>query len=409
MAQSLRRYIWQRPTWPDLTFSLEAAGAALLDARRMQGEIEGKAKAIGIDKTGEVVREVFAEEVIATAAIEGEKLDPKAVRSSVLRRLGLRHPGPADRNIDGLVEVINDAVTRHQLPLDHDRLCRWQSALFPGGTSGIRRIAVGRYRDHSQPLQIVGGTPGKQEVVYFEAPPSSQVAAEMERFLRWYSATAPQPGQQIKMDGLARAAVAHVWFESIHPFEDGNGRIGRAIVDMAIAQDQRAPMRLYSLSRELLESRDGYYDALNEAQLGSGDVTHWVTWFAQKLTAACVRSIEIIDRALEKSRFWVDHSGVEVNARQRKVLQRLLDDGDGKFLGGLNAEKYIKLTAASKATATRDLTEMVAEGLLWTNGQGKGIRYYVNVPGWNHGLSTEDPGAMKRKSRPLPGARSRVR
>lgn len=389
MSKSHPRYVWQQPAWPNLTFGLDVAGAALLDARRMQGEVEGKAQAIGIDKTGEVARDVFADEVIATAAIEGERLDPQAVRSSVLRRLGLAHPGPADRHVDGLVEVINDAATRYEMPLDHDRLCRWQSALFPGGTSGIGRIAVGQYRHHPEPMQIVGGAPGKQEVVYFEAPPSSRVQAEMEQFLQWFSNTTPVIGEPPKMDGLARAAVAHVWFESIHPFEDGNGRIGRAVVDMAIAQDHRAPMRLYSLSRELLASREGYYDALNEAQLGGGDVTRWVTWFARQFSAACLRSSEVIDRAVEKSKFWVEHSRVEINGRQRKVLQRLLDDGDGKFLGGLNAEKYMKLTDASKATATRDLSAMVAERLLWTVGQGKAVRYYINVPGWAHCLATE--------------------
>jgi Fic family protein len=188
------------------------------------------------------------------------------------------------------------------------------------------------------------------------------------------------------LDGLARAAIAHVWFETIHPFEDGNGRIGRAIVDMAIAQDHRSPPRLYSLSRELLESRRGYYDALNEASTGTGDVTGWVAFFAQQFAAACRRTGRIVDAALAKSRFWTEHSAVELNTRQRKVLQRLLDDGDGGFLGGLNAEKYMKMTQASKATATRDLSALVIAGLLWTTGQGKGVRYHVNVPGWTHGV-----------------------
>jgi Fic family protein len=183
-----------------------------------------------------------------------------------MRRLGLARTGTKDRHVDGLVEVINDATSRHDLPLDHDRLWRWQSALFPGGTSGIRRIAVGRYRDHIEAMQIVGGARGKREIVHFEAPPSKRVPTEMKRFLKWFAETTPMQGKAPKIDGLARAAIAHLWFETIHPFEDGNGRIGRAIVDLAIAQDHRAPVRLYSLSREWLESRKGYYDALNEAQ-----------------------------------------------------------------------------------------------------------------------------------------------
>lgn len=204
----------------------------------------------------------------------------------------------------------------------------------------------------------------------------------MTKFLKWFAATRPTPGKKPKLDGLARAAMAHLWFETIHPFEDGNGRIGRAIIDMVIVQDQRAPVRLYSLSHQLLEARRAYYDALNQAQLGDGDVTAWVVWFAGRVSAACRRSGEVIDRAMEKSRFWLEHAAVKLNHRQRKVLQRLLDDGDGKFLGGLNAEKYIKMTQASKATATRDLAGLVAGHLLWTVGQGKGLRYYVNVPGW---------------------------
>ncbi|ROZ75276.1 Fic family protein [Ramlibacter sp. WS9] len=380
-------YIWQHKQWPKLTFDPAVVSQHIAAARRLQGEVEGKAGAIGLDQKGEVDAEVLAQEVIATAAIEGEKLDPTAVRSSVMRHLGLGDNGPFDRHVDGLVAVIGDAGTAFQMPLDHDRLYRWQSALFPGGTRGITRIAVGRYRDHSDPMQIVSGRPGKEKV-HYEAPPSARMAIEMRSFLKWFASTTPAQGKAPKMDGLARAAVAHIWFESIHPFEDGNGRIGRAISDMAIAQDQDSPLRLYSLSRQLLECRAAYYDALNQAQRGSGDVTEWVAWFVQQIGAACKRSSEVIDRAIEKSRFWASHARTDLKPRQRKVLQRLLDDGDGGFEGGLNAEKYIKMTAVSKATATRDLAEMLAEGLLWTQGQGKGLRYFINVPGWSHGVGT---------------------
>jgi Fic family protein len=376
MGSKNQLYVWQRSTWPELTLDYQRAGPALSDAR---------AQAVGIARDGQIARALMEEEVIATAAIEGERLDPAAVRSSVLRRLGLASSGPQDRNVDGLVDVINDATTGFDTPLDEDRLYRWQSALFPGGTSGIRRIAVGQYRDHQDPMQIVSGPPDR-EVVHYEAPPSRQVAAEMTCFLRWFARTTPVPGLRPEIDGLARAAIAHLWFESIHPFEDGNGRIGRAIVDMAIAQDHRATVRLYSLSRQLLESRKAYYDALNSAQLGTGDATDWVMWFAQQYSLACERSSQVIDLAIEKARFWADHANVELNERQRKVLQRLLDDGDGGFLGGLNAEKYTKITGTSKPTATRDLADLVDAGLLWTTGQGKAVRYHVNVPGWNHGV-----------------------
>jgi Fic family protein len=383
MGSSKRLFVWQRPGWPAFTVDPQRVGHTLSEARRMQGLIAGKAVAIGIARAGQVARTVLEEEVIATAAIEGEKLDPAAVRSSVLRGLGMVSTGPRAHDVDGLVAVINDATRGFETQLDDDRLQRWQSALFPGGTSGIRRIAVGRYRDYGEPMQIVSGPPGK-EVVHYEAPPSQQVAAEMARFLAWFAQTRPTPSRVAAMDGLARAAVAQLWFESIHPFEDGNGRIGRAIVDMALAQDDPAPVRLYSLSRQLLDSRKGYYDALNAAQCGGADATDWVIWFAQQYTSACARSSRVIDAAIAKARFWAQHAGLALNQRQRKVLQRLLDDGDGGFVGGLNAEKYMKITGTSKPSTTRDLAALVGAGLLWTSGQGKALRYYVKVPGWKH-------------------------
>jgi Fic family protein len=385
MRPSERPYLWQQPSWPTFSFDAQKVSASLAQARLVQGEVEGKAHAIGLDSTGGIVPEILAQEVVASAAIEGEQLDPAAVLSSVMRHLGLADVGPYDRHVDGMVQVITDASEQFAAPLDHDRLCRWQSALFPGGASGLRRIAVGRYRDHTEPMQIVSGHPDK-EVVHYVAPPSSAVPAEMTKFLAWFSNTTPGADQPQAIDGIARAAIAHLWFETIHPFEDGNGRVGRAIVDMAVAQDHRAPARLYSLSQQLLESRGGYYDALNQAQRSEGEVTAWVTWFAQQFAAACRRSSELIDRVIEKNRFWSEHSTTELNGRQRKVLQRLLDDGDGGFLGGLNAEKYMKMTGASKATATRDLAGLLAFGMLRTTGQGKATRYYVNVPGWSHGL-----------------------
>ncbi|AMR77971.1 Fic family protein [Cupriavidus nantongensis] len=390
-------WIWLRTDWPDLAYDALAAAPDLAEAYRMHGVVEGKAAAIGLGSTSQVALDALSDEVLATAAIEGERLSLDAVRSSVMRRLGLATSGPVDRSVDGLVEVISDATTAIDTPLDEDRLCRWQSALFPGGTSGIHRIAVGRYRDHADPMQIVSGRPGR-EVVHYEAPPSKDVPGHMERFLKWFAETSPAqasalPGGGKPIDGFARAAIAHLWFESIHPFEDGNGRIGRAIVDMAMTQHLRQPVRLYSLSRQLLTSRSAYYDALNHAQRGDTNVTDWVQWFARQCTAACHAASQVIDQAIEKRQFWEKHEGSGLHERQRKVLQRLLDDGDGGFLGGLNAEKYMKMTGVSKATATRDLSEMVTGGQLWSQGVGKAVRYYVNVPGWAHGVAVE-PGLV---------------
>ena len=375
--------IWQLKGWPKFTTTSVAVDAALLQARKSQGEVIGRAAAVGLAQSGSVLQEVMTQEVIATAAIEGEKLDPASVRSSILRQLGYlptTDAAPRSRHIDGLVDVIQDATLGFKEALTEDRLLRWQSALFPGGTSGIRRIAVGRYRDHSDLMQIVSGQPGK-EVIRYTAPPSAQIPFEMQTFLAWFAETTPK-------NGIVRAAIAHLWFESIHPFEDGNGRIGRAIMDMALAQDLGETTRLYSLSSQLMQHRKGYYDALHQAQQGSLDVSDWVLWFTQQFSLACQATCALMDRALEKSTFWQTHSATPLNERQRKVIQRLLDDGDGGFLGGLNADKYMKMTSTSKATATRDLADLLKNGLLRSAGQGKAIRYYVAVEGWEVGWSS---------------------
>jgi Fic family protein len=400
MATPKAPWIWQRTDWPKFTFRASAVGRDLAEAYLMHGAIEGKAQAIGLTHTSNIALDAMTDEVLATAAIEGERLSMDAVRSSVMRRLGLPATGPADRHVDGLVAVINDATTAHDQPLDEDRLCRWQAALFPGGTSGIHRIAVGRYRDHEDLMQVVSGLPGR-EMVHYVAPASKDVRRHMQQFLHWFNETSPAKAKTAggeAIDGLARAAIAHLWFESIHPFGDGNGRIGRAIADMAVAQHLKAPVRLYSLSRQLLASRADYYDHLNRSQRGDMDATDWVRWFVRQCTAAYRTASTVIDQAIEKRRFWERHSGSGLNERKQKVLQRLLDDGDGGFLGGLNAEKYIKLTGASKATATRDLGEMVGHGQLWSTGVGKAVRYYVNVPGWTHGVASGVTGGPERHS-----------
>lgn len=379
------RYIWQHARWPELDFDLATAGPALLRARERQGQVRGMARAIGLPDMQEVAQELWTREAISTAAIEGQQLELAAVRSSVLRRLGQSDAGPTVRHVEGLVEVMQDATEGFAQTLTAERLCRWQSALFPGGTAGIRRIAVGRYRDHEDPMQIVSGLLGK-EVVHYTAPPSSGVAREMKAFLGWFEATRPQASSAI--DGIARAAIAHLWFETIHPFEDGNGRIGRAVADMALAQDLDAPTRLYSLSRQMLADRKGYYDALAAAQAGSVDVTGFVIWFANSFAKACEQSIAVIQATLEKSRFWALHAQQALNDRQRLLVKRLLEAGDGGFLGGLNVDKYLKMTGISKATATRDLSGLLQRGLLHTTGQGKALRYYLSVPGWRHGRDT---------------------
>ena len=315
-------------------------------------------------------------------------------------RLQLADAPGSDRSVEGLVQVMQDALANHSAALDLDRLCRWQSALFPGGTSGITRIAVGRVRDHADAMQIISGALGR-EVVHYEAPPSKQVAAHMERFLTWFEGTRPASGAHA-VNGIARAALVHLWFESIHPFEDGNGRLGRALADMALAQDMHAQdpqanpalVRVYGLAHQMLKTRAAYYDALNHAQrlrgiapdAGTIDATPWVQWFVQAFTRACVASQAVVLDASEKAHFRLRAAQCHVNPRQSKVLERLLEAGHvgtgGGFLGGMTNEKYAKLTSTSKATASRDLADLQAHGLLRVEGVGKATRYAVNVPGW---------------------------
>jgi Fic family protein len=284
--------------------------------------------------------------------------------------------GTSSRHVEGLVEVMHAASENFAIPLDEDRLCRWQSALFPGGTSGISRIETGRFRTFAEPMQIVSGRIGKEKV-HFRAPDSTAVPAEIAAFLDWFN-------RSTTIDGIVRAGLAHLWFETIHPFEDGNGRIGRAIIDLALAQDAGHDLRLYSMSRQLEQNKAAYYDALNAAQTGNMDVTAWLTWFATQFSQACEKSGHHIDQAILKSRFWHEQSAEGFNERQRKVLKRLLEAGDGGFLGGLTAEKYSKMTGASKATATRDLGELLQNGLLKVHGTGRATKYQIAVPGWEH-------------------------
>ncbi len=330
----------------------------------------GQARAIGLEQLTGILDAIWIDEVVATAAIEGERLNLDAVRSSVGRMLGLSDSGASSREIDGLVDVMRDASENFNAPLDSDRLCRWQAALFPTGHSGMQRIQVGQFRTFTEPMQIVGGRIGR-EVVHYEAPPSPQVPAAMQAFLQWFEQSSP------KQDGIVRAAVAHLWFETVHPFEDGNGRIGRAIVDLALARDLQASGRLFSMSKQLETNRKAYYDALNAAQKGGLDITAWVVWFLEQFIRACEHTSRIIDRALEKQRFWAKHADATLNERQRKVLRKLHEVGAEGFIGGLSAEKYCAMTSTSKATATRDLAALVQGGLLISTGQGKSTRYQL--------------------------------
>lgn len=365
--------LWQQPGWPSLQFDQAQVAGAVALARRAQGALEGRLAAIGFDQRQALAAEAWTQEALSTAAIEGERLDLDAVRSSVARRLGVvaASKAVAPRHVDGLLDVMDDAASRGAEPLTQDRLQAWQAALFPSGYSGMSRIRVGAWRDHAEPMQIVGGRIGR-ETVHYEAPPSAAVPQEMDRFLRWFNDAQP-------LDGLIKAALAHLWFETVHPFEDGNGRVGRAIVDLVLARDIGAASRVLRISHQLLLRRADYYAQLQSAQHGTPDVTAWVLWFTQQVQAAFVAASVTVDLTLLKANFWNLHRDKDLNLRQRKVMNLLLDAGPGGFEGGMNTRKAQNLTGAARATASRDLTELAELALLQAVGGGRSTRYVLRV------------------------------
>jgi len=313
--------------------------------------------------------EVLTLEGLKTSAIEGEELDPKAVRSSLARRLGLPTGGlpRPSRSVEGLVEVLLDATQRHEQALTLKRLAGWQAALFPTGRSGLHEIRVGKLRG-TAPMRIVSGPVGRERV-HYEAPPRERLAAEVREFVRWFNK--PPTG----LDGLVRAGVAHAWFEIVHPFEDGNGRVGRALLDMALAQDEQRSTRLYSLSARFMDVRDEYYAALERTSSGPLDITPWLVWFLEQMAAAIRSSESIVEAVLTRTRSWMQHARSEVNERQLKALGRMLDMLPQEFVGGMTNKKYAHLTGASPATAQRDLADLVAKGYMELRGAGRAARY----------------------------------
>jgi Fic family protein len=373
------RWIWNSPTWPKLRYDQDRLIEPLSRTRDMAGRLRGKADAIGEDELALIEGDVWAGNAVATSAIEGEVLDMAAVRLSVASRLGATPAlsAAAPRNVEGLLDVMNDAAANWQSELSEERLIGWQAALFPGGRSGLRRVETGTFRTQGDPMRIVSGPAGK-EIVQYVAPPSAAVRAEMRSFLDWFNGTEDSAA----IDGILRAGIAHLWFESIHPFADGNGRIGRAIIDMAISQDMRLASRLHGVSMELQRRQTDYYSALNDARRGTGDATEWLVWFAGSFWESCRTSIAIIDEPLVRAKFWNQHRNVELNARQRKALNRMLAVGPGKFEGGMTPQKYIALTKAKYITANRDLVDLVAKRLLVREGAGRSTYYNLTIPGW---------------------------
>jgi Fic family protein len=380
-------WIWQSTNWPTLTYDLERLALPLRRARAEYERLFGRAEMIGADEQTRVERDVWSKEAVSTAAIEGEALDLAIVRSSVGRRLGITPDFVAvvPRNVEGLLDVMESAAADWDAELTGERLSRWQGALFPAGGSALRTILTGRYRSHDNPMAIVSGPIGREKIHYV-APPSAAVRAEMHSFLEWFNRT-----RGTSLDGILRAGLAHVWFESIHPFEDGNGRVGRAILDMALAQDARRSTRLHGVSIELRRRQKSYYEALNQAQRSTGDVTAWLEWFTIVIADSCQASAELIGESLVRARFWSDHNLAALNQRQCKVLDKMLDAGPGRFEGGLTQRKYVAMTGISPVTAWRDIEALREQGII-TQGKGAGRATYYSlaIPGWDW-LPAEKP------------------
>ena len=381
--KSHQGWIWQLPEWPALGFDAQRIQAPLAAARTSQGVLLGKAEAIGLEGLQPHVRDSLTQEALTTSAIEGEKLDPESVRSSVARRLGLDTSGaPARegrRNIEGLIDVLQDATLNTDAPLTLERLCSWHGALFTTGFSGMQRIEVGTLR--SVPMEIVSGPIGHSKV-HYAAPPAEVLAEQVNAFLNWFNQTHPKVGPQ-PMDGLVRAAVSHLWFETLHTFDDGNGRIGRAILQLALGQDMGQPGRIVTMSRQIESCKDRYYSELEQAQRSQNmDVTAWVEWMLEQVTLANEFANRTIDSSIQRIRFQARMAAFTLNERQQKTMKKLLDAGPQGFEGGMTTRKHQSIAQTSTPTAARDLIELERLGLLTRYGDGRSTRYYPAIEGW---------------------------
>ena len=359
-------FVWQYKDWHSrLHWDSARLAKPLAEARRQQGRLQGKAAGVGFDAPAQMLAAVV-DEAVSTTAIEGEPLDRASVRSSVAQHLGLVGAGlpAAQRGVDGLVALLLDATVRSREPLTAERLKGWHAGLFPTGFSGIRHITVGEWRQGPEPMRVVSGTLGDTPRIHFEAVPPETVEEEMLAFLEWFDE------EDTAVDAMLRAGVAHFRLLTIHPFDDGNGRITRAVTDLALAQDEGTATRLWSFSAQILQERDTYYAVLEQTQRGDGDLTAWLEWFLGTVARALARAEAQVDIVLAKARFWDAHRERPLNARQRKALNRMLAAGPDGFVGGMTTRKYAALVRTSRATAQRDLAQLVRWGLLTPRGGG---------------------------------------
>jgi Fic family protein len=351
-------YVYQLENWPNFSWDQVKIADLLIQLRHQQGRLVGGMESIGFHLRNETILQTLTQDVVKSSEIEGEILDQSAVRSSVARRLGMDIGAldKADRNVDGVVEMTLDATQNFDQPLSKERLLNWHAALFPTGRSGLAKIQVGVWRSGS--VQVVSGQMGKEKI-HFEAPSAEQIDHEMNLFLNWLESKTPD-------DLVLKAALAHLWFVTIHPFEDGNGRIGRAIADLLLARSEKSSHRFYSLSAQIQKERKDYYAILERTQKGELEITPWIEWFFGCLGRAIDGALRSLDRILHKAQFWEILAETPLNERQRKMINRMLDELEGK----LTSSKWAKMAKCSQDTAYRDILDLLERGILVKNAEG---------------------------------------
>jgi len=366
----MKAYIYQQPDWPHFKWDSNAIIQPLAAVRHLQGKLTGKMEALGFKLRNEAVLETLTTEVTKTSEIEGQVLDFDQVRSSIARRLGIEVSGlvPSDRNVDGIVEMMLDATQNYDKPMTADRLFDWHSALFPTGRSGMYKIVVGEWRDDSTgPMQVVSGALGKEKV-HYQAPPAGDIEKEMNAFLTWFN-------KRPKEDLILKSAIAHLWFITIHPFEDGNGRIARALSEMLLTRSDNTPQRFYSMSSQIRTDRKKYYDILEKTQKGSLDITQWLVWYLKCLEGALHSSEVTLSKVLDKHRFLAKFAAETLNHRQILMINKLLDD----FEGHLTTSKWAKISKCSQDTALRDIQDLLNKNILKKNPSGGRSTSYVLI------------------------------
>ncbi|HEX4999945.1 MAG TPA: Fic family protein [Terriglobia bacterium] len=365
-------YIHELPDWPVFHWDRDAVAETLAEVRHRQGRLLGRMEGLGFQLKKEAALETMTIDVVKTSEIEGERLDVGQVRSSMARRLGMDIAGavPADRHVEGVVEMMMDATGNYRAPLSRERLFGWHAALFPTGYSGMRKIPVGGWRDDaSGPMQVVSGPMGRERV-HYEAPAAERLDAEMEKFIAWVNA-------EDEVDPVLKSAIAHLWFVTIHPFEDGNGRIARAIADSLLARGENSAQRFYSMSAQIRLERNAYYEILERTQKGSLDITDWLLWFIRCLGHAFNSTETTLAGVLRKARFWETHSGVGLNDRQRLMIRKLLEGFEGK----LTSSKWAALTKCSQDTASRDIQDLIEKGIFVKEAAGgRSTSYALQEP-----------------------------